>query len=113
MGKDSWGNDKCKKYKNECSNDTSLTCSTVSDCNIKCGDKKSGKKYCEVTGEKKYIKFINSAKNPYFQDATTTANVAPINELSYTDILPLLMSLVFQLKNRRLRPPHLPAEMVK
>ncbi|KKR97959.1 MAG: hypothetical protein UU49_C0021G0022 [Candidatus Magasanikbacteria bacterium GW2011_GWC2_41_17] len=85
MGKDSWGNDKCKKYKNECSNDTSLTCSTVSDCNIKCGDKKSGKKYCEVTGEKKYIKFINSAKNPYFQDATTTANVAPINELSYTD----------------------------
>ena len=62
-----------------------MTCSTVSDCNIKCGDKKSGKKYCEVTGEKKYIKFINSAKNPYFQDATTTANVAPINELSYTD----------------------------
>lgn len=77
----------CVKWKKTCSNNNSLTCSDVSDCtkNITCDNKKLGKKYCKVTGEKKYIKFINSVNKPYFQDATTTASVNPTGELSYTD----------------------------
>ena len=53
--KDLFGNNQCIKWKKVCSNDNSLTCSTVNDCDIKCVDKKPGKRYCAAPGEVNFI----------------------------------------------------------
>ncbi|MCX6779013.1 MAG: hypothetical protein NTU97_02170, partial [Candidatus Magasanikbacteria bacterium] len=58
-----------------------IPCQTDNDCSGTCATPGSGKRYCAAPGENKYKKFVG----PVFQDATTTASIAPSGVLTYTN----------------------------